>query len=636
MKKGVLALVGGLIGAMLTPIGARAAVDTDVSDAIRYEVDDSLGEYVDSLEGDDDEEEVIGLGWTFNAFGEPANALCVSTNGTVAPIFLNDDQMGAWGGIGDDSTDLAPDDEDSGQADNFVDCEAYDDDMQEASIEDEIDYFSPLGSDVLYDWEGEDDCDGCVGGAIYWNETEIDSKDAVIVTWDEVSMFSTLNSDYEGYVDGAGTWSGDDWETGDWEQLKRNTFQIVIVREASGSEDLGSDVTIEFNYGTMGDGSDGYGSLVDSLGNEVVWYPDPGDPEREDDFDCDDSREVVLDDSLVGADYTSLEEFNDLLADYDLDLHFDTLDELYAWDRGTLCRWSIGFGDFDPDTEDATGYELFSDTPVADLLDDGLSPLVEGSRNSVVDGRYVFTMIDGELDLEATHLPEDSCARCTGAGKHSGGGSSGGGSSTETPETPTEEPAGAVTAAGGRALLPGTLQPVGPVVRSDGELPSVTPGQVETLIDAVVGGSSISSDGSGTWNTSGDGYSVSIGAGCSSVPAVGADGTISVSGQFAPGTLVDIWLFSTPTFLGSFYVPPDGSFSSSLTLPAGVADGDHTLQINGTSSAGGSVSVNAGLRVNDRVLTLPKTGSGDTLGLVAVWLLAAGIFLVIARRRRLA
>lgn len=624
---------------MLTPIGARAAVDTDVSDAMRYEVDDSLGEYVDSLEGRDDEEEVIGLGWTFNAFGEPANALCVSTNGTVAPIFLNDEQMEAWGEIGDDDTDLAPDDVESGRADDFVDCETYDDDMQEASNNDEIDYFSPLGSDVVYDWEGDnwdyDECDVCVGGAIYWNETEIDSKDAVIVTWDEVSMYSSLNSDYEDYVNGAGTWSGDIWESGDWQQLKRNTFQIVIIREDSGSEDLGSDITIEFNYGTMGDGSDGYGTLLDRRGDPVTWWtdsPDPDFPPFEEDFDCDDSRYLVLDDTMDVTDLT-LDEFNEILDDNGLALHFDSLEEAFAWDRGTLCRWAIGFGDFDPDSGESTGYQLFTDTPIPDLLDGGDSALVENSRNSDVPGRYVFEMVDGAIDLDPM---ESACARCTGAGKHRGGGSNGGGSSTETPETPTEEPAGAATAAGGRALLPGTLQPVGPVVRPDGDLPSVTPGQVETLIDAVVGGSSISSDGSGTWSTSGDGYAVSIGVGGSSVPAVGADGTFSVSGQFAPGTLVDIWLFSTPTFLGSFYVPADGSFSTSLTLPAGVAGGDHTLQVNGTSSAGRSVSVNAGLRVNDRVLTLPKTGSVDTLGLVAVWLLAAGVFLVIARRRRLA
>ena len=635
MKKRIVAAVVALVGASVLPMGARAAVDTDESDAIRYGDGDTLGDLVTSLEGRDDEEEVIGIDWTINFFGQPANALCVNTNGTVAPIYLDEAQMAAWGGIGDDDTDIDLSDPDTGTADDFVDCETYDDELTESAEHDEIGYVSPLGADVMYDWEDEGgDCSECQGGAIYIREALIDDHDAVIVTWDEVSMYSTIASEVEGYVNGAGTWSGAEWQVGDWQQLKRNTFQVVFINEETGSESDGFDTTIEFNYGTMGDGSDGYGYLLDADGDIVEYYPDPiGEPDEQDEFDCDDTRSLYSNDFPFDRDFLNLSEFNTLLDDSGLDLSFDTLAEAWAWDRGTLCRWPIGFSSWDPRRERAVGYELFADVAVPELLDGGDDELIGNSRNSDVDGRYVFSMIDGEIDLDPT--AGDFCVRCTGAGKHSGGGSSSG----VSPETPTEEPSSTPTigAAGGRALVPGTLQPVSPMLRSDGTLPETSVGRVETLIGSVGSAAPAVGDGSGNWSSGDvarDGYTLTLDLAEGSSPTVDRADPVRVSGQFAPGTLVDVWLFSTPVFVASFVVPANGIFAEEFTLPAGVAAGGHTLQVNGTDASGRAVSINTGLSVTDRTFTLPKTGGGDALGVIALWMLTAGVLLVVTRRRR--
>ena len=110
---------------------------------------------------------------------------------------------------------------------------------------------------------------------------------------------------------------------------------------------------------------------------------------------------------------------------------------------------------------------------------------------------------------------------------------------------------------------------------------------------------------------------------------------VEVSGDgFAPGTLVDVWLFSTPTYLGTALVGADGRFTESMNVPASIPVGGHTLQANGTTADGKVRSLNLGVQVVDRNFTLPKTGGNDTVALVALWLMAAGVFVVTARRRR--
>lgn len=118
------------------------------------------------------------------------------------------------------------------------------------------------------------------------------------------------------------------------------------------------------------------------------------------------------------------------------------------------------------------------------------------------------------------------------------------------------------------------------------------------------------------------------------------DGSVLVSGAgFAPGSVVDVWLLSDPTLLGEIAVREDGTFSAMLDLPEGLALGDHTLQLNGLSDAGESISINTGISVVE-VPVAPEGGALSNTGAdlrpagAAAALLIAGIGLALLGRRR--
>ena len=631
MKKvllGFLVLVGGVL---VAPSVSLANPDTDASEAIRYSGDggDELGTRITFFDDADDDAQIIGLPWRINFFGHPANALCVSSNGSVSPLLLTELQYDAWSGLDDDNVPV--DDENAPNS-----CTRYDRNLATIANTDSMDVISAIGSDIVLYWDNSgspDPCDVCDGGSIWWNEIEVDGKEAVAITWDEVSMYSTVWGYYPEYSGAGGSWSGDEWFFGDWTQGSPNTFQIVIVKGDDGNDVDGYDHTIELNYGTMGDGSDGYGSLKDESGASIPGVG--GEPWL---FWCAGSSYTELD--------TGLDDLNSGLSDAGIPYSMTDFSHLIEWDRNSLCRWPIGVGSYDADTETGTGYELFADTPVGDLIDGGSSELVGNSRGSAVEGRYVIDMVGGSpLDLDETDYDalfdfeaqfddywQSSCDRCTGAGRHHGGG--GGGSSEPGTETPGVGPT-VVTAAGGRELLPGTLQPTTPITRSDGSLPTVAVGAVEATADGVADPVTLAQGANGEWSISGSGMSLTIDATPGAAPTITDDESVAVSGSdLEPGSLVDVWAFSTPTFLGSFTVGSDGTFRGAVTLPAALPAGDHTLQINGTSADGRVRSVNVGVRVVDSNFTLPKTGGNDMVAIVALWLIAAGVFVMATRRRR--
>jgi CRISPR/Cas system-associated endoribonuclease Cas2 len=109
-----------------------------------------------------------------------------------------------------------------------------------------------------------------------------------------------------------------------------NTFQIVIIKAAGWNGTTNWDFDIEFNFGQVKDVEDADGYDVD-------------DPSEE----CNDAE--------------------------------------------TNCRWAIGWVDYSagpPETTDV--YELFPNTPSAQLADGGVASLTANSLNSAVAGRYFF------------------------------------------------------------------------------------------------------------------------------------------------------------------------------------------------------------------------------------------------------
>lgn len=111
---------------------------------------------------------------------------------------------------------------------------------------------------------------------------------------------------------------------------------------------------------------------------------------------------------------------------------------------------------------------------------------------------------------------------------------------------------------------------------------------------------------------------------------VTAGATIDVFvGTAYAGQTVDLWMFSTPSYLGQFVVNAQG-YVTGVTLPAGVT-GTHRIVVvdsNGTVIGWDTTRI-AGLPVTGA----PDATSGSVLTGAIALLLAGGLVLTLRRRR---
>lgn len=132
----------------------------------------------------------------------------------------------------------------------------------------------------------------------------------------------------------------------------------------------------------------------------------------------------------------------------------------------------------------------------------------------------------------------------------------------------------------------------------------------------------------GVTGTSGGGLALRLGTQCQAV----------VSGAgFAPGTTVHVWAIpqdgGAPIELASLSVTQDGLFLGSSALHL-LSAGAYTVQANGLAADGSVRSTNLGVSVSTSG-TLPSTGSdGSATSLAAWFVIAGGLALAAARRRR--
>jgi titin len=124
------------------------------------------------------------------------------------------------------------------------------------------------------------------------------------------------------------------------------------------------------------------------------------------------------------------------------------------------------------------------------------------------------------------------------------------------------------------------------------------------------------------------------GAGASNKVVAGKTMVVSGTG-YLPGSTVTVLIYSSPQVLTTVVADPSGNFTVTVTVPAGLAAGQHTLVASGVDTLG-----------NDRFTTLAVTVSaagtaslaytGADVGLPAIGGLAAvalGAGLIVVRRR---
>ncbi len=152
----------------------------------------------------------------------------------------------------------------------------------------------------------------------------------------------------------------------------------------------------------------------------------------------------------------------------------------------------------------------------------------------------------------------------------------------------------------GQSIISTPMESSGVVVLVDGERSDsnrrVEDGQ-RVLIDGAGFGLAVESRSSG-------GETVPVGPDGSIRLQQGAVVHLAGSG-YAPDSWIELWLFSTPFFLGYAEVGPDGSFDQSFAVPAAVVAGGHTAQINGFDPDGQVRSISLGLMVDPAPVVVP-------------------------------
>ena len=87
-----------------------------------------------------------------------------------------------------------------------------------------------------------------------------------------------------------------------------------------------------------------------------------------------------------------------------------------------------------------------------------------------------------------------------------------------------------------------------------------------------------------------------------------SDGTVHLSvgdviklsvGGFDPGSLVEVWLFSTPTKLGSLVVGTDGTINGLFAVPAGIKSGSHRVVISAKLANGKPTTFTLGILIGN-------------------------------------
>jgi hypothetical protein len=119
--------------------------------------------------------------------------------------------------------------------------------------------------------------------------------------------------------------------------------------------------------------------------------------------------------------------------------------------------------------------------------------------------------------------------------------------------------------------------------------------------------------------------------------AQGSTVTLTGSG-YAPNSTVSLYIYSTPTLLGTVTTDGSGSFSKAVTIPASLAPGAHHLVSAGLDPSGNVRYLVSAVTVAQATGTLAWTGF-ETLPVLGAGLLTVALgagLIVVARRRRTA
>ena len=168
--------------------------------------------------------------------------------------------------------------------------------------------------------------------------------------------------------------------------------------------------------------------------------------------------------------------------------------------------------------------------------------------------------------------------------------------------------------------------------RQTQQLPALTPGAslateagipVSVRVSALEEQKQVTVEGDG-WSMAvdltGEGGTVRSTEGGATMELVRNETALVSGSGFLPGSRADVWLFSTPTLLGTVTIDAEGNFVGEINVdPNAVAVGDHTLQLQGVGQDGYVRAANVGVVVSDPV-TEVAVSTGEVAGTFLWWL----------------
>jgi LPXTG-motif cell wall-anchored protein len=221
-------------------------------------------------------------------------------------------------------------------------------------------------------------------------------------------------------------------------------------------------------------------------------------------------------------------------------------------------------------------YELFGSTPGRDLVDGHTTSMTGNRLNSTINGRYTFRMVGGAVQQFAVPVMDGT------------------GTTEDRPEPE---------------------DPLAPVPEQQTQNAGDSALTVDGVTTPIVVDPNASDDG--IVGTAGDLTFEMAGLDPEGLPLpldsdgnliLNADGLVDTGGEgFAADAPVKVYLFSDPTFLGTLFTDPTGTFSGMLQIPAGIDPGVHNLQVVGYDPDGNVLVFTVGVVV-------PGSGGTDGYG----------------------
>jgi hypothetical protein len=447
--------------------------------------------------------------------------------------------------------------------------------------------------------------------SVNYGTTTIDGRDAAVITYYRAPQYDNNN-----------------------DLTKFNTFQIVIVKRATGSDSAGWDLDIEFNYGTVRDDEDGY-----KASNPAIYCSSTySSGVRTANYDTcrfgvgwSDYKSVLIDkityDATPTATITTVTphgmegtgngvwiKLPNTGGAADMD-NLTSNDRAFATVTGpntltftpTTPKLPQDWVGSEPTLEMADSYELYADYTLEQIADGGSSALVSNSLNTSILGRYTFSMVGGvtqgfqtlaqvvaaaapgppafPYDWESANSPDNPAFR-VGASASPTPSASG----SQSTVTSGEDPGlGVVRTSETAALPPGRA-----LMYVNGQPAAVT-------VTRLPGGGGIGISGLGTSiilaGRGSDGDALGLnpdgvlllqslpGASSANLRAGAKAGSVQpvveIRGDgYDPNRPVKLYLLSHG-FMGEVLADSNGDFFGYVTMPDGIASGTHTLQANG-------------------------------------------------------